>query len=176
VKIITNANDAAKTLAALQRDFPREFKSGMKAGGGAVKKQVSKALGRNTVGLPPLSSLTRKINKAKSRKNRLGGILSKSVKSLWTGTKIFVGWPEGLRKYGEKFQSGERRERTPQEMSYLYAKGIATKKNAETFARYVRPKRPFWKLVSKDKSLILTFAAAVQKAIAAMIARKTAKK
>lgn len=120
----TNADEVARALQKIQRDFPREFprafatlSRGLKKHGKDLVKKGRSAKLNVDLGFSPLSVLAQTIQKRRT----FGGKLGTSIKSYVTKNGAFLGWPERLAKWGDALQTSETREWSKQERRKLFA-------------------------------------------------------
>lgn len=119
----SNAGEAATALRQMAQQFPQYIRPALATLGRSIKSNTRKQIekGADPLNFKPLSKVTlalRRIRGTRSRK--FGGKLSKSIK-VWAATdSVRVGWPEGLKKHGQSFQSSESGRYDKKQRAYLY--------------------------------------------------------
>ena len=130
------SREAERTLKELQRKFPIEYNSSLKTLAMGLRKKAREGMdGSGPVPLPQLKGESKFLNKRSS----LGGKLRTSIKAFSKNGSVYVGWPDGLTKYSDLFQSSEYRKRTKKELRLLKKRGL---KEPDKF--YSRVERPLW--------------------------------
>jgi hypothetical protein len=68
-------------------------------------------------------------------------VLNSRIRAFNTDTKVTLGWPDGLRKWGDAFQSSQVGEFSDRETNRLLARGV---KQSTIDRGYDRPAREVW--------------------------------
>lgn len=175
----TNAGDAARALGQMARDFPRHIKPALATVGKSVAKKSKDAIakGGRPLDFPKLNAITLALRKrGQTRVRKFGGKLNKSV-SVWASTdNVRIGWPEGLSRIGQAFQSeGPHGEMGVKERRYLYrqllGKGKTPRFTKAQLGRYSHPARMVWPVLARDETIPSEAVRIVSGYIKAMIER-----
>lgn len=146
--IAVTVKDDSTTLANafndLRRKYPKEVVNALKRIKNGLRKHSKEAISSG-------SSAALKLNFGWPRKSGIslrlrptpafGGKLATSIRAFNDKRKVTLGWPEGLRMWGESFQSAQTRSFTGRERAWMKSRGVS----AERLDRgYDRPAREVW--------------------------------
>lgn len=93
---------------------------------------------KHNAGWPRLSGITLRMGGGKMG---FGGRLNSRIRAFNTNTKVTLGWPDRLRKWGDAFQSSQVGEFSERETNRLLARGV---KQSTIDRGYDRPAREVW--------------------------------